>query len=146
VKDPEHEHRPAHVLRHLAMAALEQRQDAGEHRTLADLGRGQRAALDEAHDQDAGGSEHHLGRQAGGMRGAARRQLVEAHHAMQRNVVADPHDEAPAAILDQEVGIGDAALERLRRYLAAPAGQGGGPRQEVARRGLSHRRVSSHPA
>ena len=48
------------------------------------------------------------------MRRAARRQLVRAHHAVNEDIAADPHDIAAAAILDREVLIGDAAGERQR--------------------------------
>jgi hypothetical protein len=40
-----------------------------------------------------------------------------------RDVVADPHDEALALILDQEIGVGDAAFERLGLDRRRPAAE-----------------------
>src|SRR3546814_13602677 len=44
----------------------------------------------------------------------SRRQLVEAHDLVDRNVVADAHHVAPAGVFDQVVLVGDAAAQRLR--------------------------------
>jgi hypothetical protein len=43
------------------------------------------------------------------MRGAARRQFVGAHHAMDKNVVSDAHHAAAFAVVYPEILIGDAA-------------------------------------
>ncbi len=131
VKGPEHQHRAAQVLRHLAVAAAHELDDAGQHLGPADVLGRERPAVDEAHDQRARLGMHHLRRQPGGMRRKRRRALVEAHHLMDRDVVADPDHEALAAVPHDEVGVGHAAGKRLRRDRPAPAGQALGLRFRI---------------
>ena len=54
-------------------------------------------------------------------------------------IVADPHDIFPAAILDHEILVRDAARERLRIDDALPAGEGGRDRAGIRGHGLVHR-------
>jgi hypothetical protein len=64
----------------------------------------------------------------------ARRQLVRAHHAVNRDIAADTHHITAAAILDGEVLVGDAAGERQRVHAAEPDLEF----RHARRRALSH--------
>ena len=130
VEDPEGEHRPADVARHFAVHALQQRQDLAERSRVADVGGGAGAALDVAHDQDAGLGVDDLGRDAGGESRLAGGALVEAHDLVDGDVVADADDVALAGVLDDEIDVGGAAAQRL-------AGRPGRARSRDFWRGLS---------
>ena len=79
---------------------------------------------------------HHARGRARQMRRAARGKLVRAHHAMHRDVAADAHDVAAAAILDPEVLVGDAAGERQRLDPPEPDRQLGDARRRLLLRGI----------
>src|SRR5262249_11860393 len=66
-------------------------------------------------------------RQARGGGGAAGCQLMKAENSVHGDVVADTHEVPPATIGHDEVGIGDATLQRLRRHRTGPAGKRGRP-------------------
>ena len=70
-------------------------------------------AVDESDDERARLVMHDLRRQPRRMGRERGRALIEAHHLMAGNVVADTHDEALAAMAHEEVGVGEAAAERL---------------------------------
>jgi hypothetical protein len=97
-------------------------------------------ALDEVEDEDAGLLVDHLGRDAGAGRGPARRLLGKAHQAVLGHVRADPHDVAAAAVLDREVLVGHAAVERHGVDLAPPDRQGGDAGHVVGGHDVSPRR------
>ena len=93
------------------------------------------ASLDEVEDDNAGFGMHHARAETGQMRGAARSQLVRAHHAVYEDVVADANDVTAAAILNREVLIGDAAGQRKRLNPPGPNRQ----RRDARGRTLSPR-------
>ncbi len=123
MEHPEDQRRSAHMLRHLAMARADERQDALQHRARAHVFGAQGLGFDEAEHQGAGCLMQQFGRQTAGRGGPAGGALVEAHHAVDRDILAHAHEIALARILDQEVGVGDAALDRLWLDLAPPARQ-----------------------
>jgi hypothetical protein len=86
------------------------------------------AYFDEVHHENAGLGMHHAGAQARRVSRSACRELVGADHAMHRNIVADPHDEAATAILDGEVAVGNAPGERHRLHAPEPNGKLGDAR------------------
>ena len=121
VEYPEHVGRSVQPAADLAMAGLEERHQAVEVRCQVGLAEG--AALDEAQHGDAGLDMHHLGRQAGLEGGARGRPLAVAEDVMDRDVAAAAHDEFRSRVLGQEGEVAEAALQRLERNLAPPAGQ-----------------------
>jgi hypothetical protein len=123
VEDPEGQRRTAEVLRQLAMDSLQEWHDRGKACRVADILRGAGTPLDEAHDEDARLRMDDFGRDPGTMGGLTRRPLVEAHHMVDRDIVADTDDEALAGVLDQEIDIGDPAGEPHRLDRALPDGQ-----------------------
>ena len=116
VEHPERQRRPAQVARQLPVHPAQQRQDAFLLPALADVRRAQRTTLHQVEDQHAGLRVQDRGRDAGGVGGAAGGQLVPAQDVVDGDVVADAHEAAARAVVDQEVGVGDAAAHRLRLH------------------------------
>ena len=87
------------------------------------------ASLDEIEHENARLGVHHAGAQARQMRRPARGQLVRAHHPMNEDIVADPHDVAASAILDREVLVGNSAGQRQRVHTPEPDRQRGDARR-----------------
>ena len=81
---------------------------------LAHVRGAKRAALDQVQHEHARLGVQHGRRDAGGMGGAAGGQLVPAQDVVDGDVVADAHEAAALPVVDQEVGVGDAAAHRLR--------------------------------
>ncbi len=98
------------MQRHHAMAGLHQLEDAEEILRTAHVGGGEGLGFDEIEDQRARFEIDDIGREAAFGRGAAGRELVEAHHLVDRDVVTDAHEVFLALVLDQEIGVGDSAL------------------------------------
>ena len=111
------------------MQALQQRRQAGEERRLADVGRRQGPAYDEAGHQQARLVVDHLGRDPPLAGRLLADDLVAAVDAQQRALLAQPRDVRLAVGSDHEVVVRDPACDRLdvdgalRRN---PAGAGAG--------------------
>ena len=120
VERPEHQKRAAQMLDHLRMAKADHLDDALERPFLADGLRRKHVAVDESDDERTRLMMHDLRRQPRRMGRERGRALIEAHHLMAGNVVADAHDEALAAMAHEEIGVGEAAAERLGGDGAAP--------------------------
>ncbi len=111
------------MLRDLVVRAPHQGHHLLEPRTH--VGGFEGAPLDVLEHEDAGfGMDHRRG-DAGRLRRPAGRQLVEAHHAVDGNVLAHPDDEPVVPVADQEIGVGDAAAEGLGLDRPAPDRKGG---------------------
>ena len=120
VEHPEHGARPAQELRNVAVTPPHHIDQALEIGRIAHVLRREGASLDEIEYHNARLCVHHAGGQACQMRRAARSKLVRAHHAMNRDIAADPHDVAASAILHPEVLVGNAAGERQRLHPPEP--------------------------
>ena len=112
MEHPEHRAGPAQELRNVAVAPPHHIDQALEICRVAYVLRREGASLDEIEHENARLGVHHARAQARQMRRPARCQLVRPHHPVNRDIAADPHDVAAAAILDCEILIGDAAGER----------------------------------
>jgi hypothetical protein len=55
------------------------------------------------------------------------RNLVKSHHTVNRDIVADPNDETLATVSDDEIGVGNAATQRLGLHRRGPKVQICGP-------------------
>ena len=97
--------------------------DAREVLRVAHVLRREGAALDEVEHQHARLGVGDARRDAGGVRGAARRELVLAHDAVRLVVAADPDDEFLAVVLDDEIDVGEPAAQIGRLDRVAPQGQ-----------------------
>ena len=120
MEHPEHDAGPAQELRNVAVTPPHHVDQALEICRIAYVLRREGASLDEIEHENARLGVHHARAQARQMRRPARGQLVRPHHAVNRDIAADPHDVAAAAILDREVLIGDAAGERHRLHAPEP--------------------------
>src|SRR5882724_1697567 len=127
LEHPEDQCRSAEMAGHVAVATLQQRQDAPQIGRLAYVAGCEGLAVDILENDGAGFVVEDRWRQAGGGGGAAGRQLVKAQNSMHEDVVTDAHEMTPAAIGHDEVRVGDAAFQRLRRNRAGPAGERGCP-------------------
>ena len=131
--------RAAQVLRNLAVTAPDHVDQALEIGRVAHVLRREGAALDEIEDQRCRALR--APRRGPSPRSCAARLAASSFArttAVHRDVAADPHDVAAAAILDPEIVVGDAAGERLRLHRARPDRQLGDarrrPRRAVIRR------------
>ena len=131
VENPECQGRSAQESGQLAMDPAQQRHDALELPAVAHVRGPQRPALDQIEDQDARLGMQHGRRDAGGMGGPARGQFVPAHDVVHGDVVADAHEAAARPVVHDEVGIGDAAADRLGCNGPAPDRERCGPRARV---------------
>jgi hypothetical protein len=122
MEDPEDLGRPQDMAGQLAMAAPEQ---GGTGFDIApDIGFAKGAPIDEFEHQDARLVMDDAGRQSGGMGGAARQGFSLSRNMMEREIVTQPGDGLPAALIgDAEAHIAEAAFQRLQGDRAMPAGQ-----------------------
>ena len=112
VEDVEGEDRTPDMGEDVAVDAGDEVGGGVERRGVAQVGLRQRRRLDPVEHQRAGLGVMDARREAGGMGGAAERELVEAQDAVLGDVVAEAHDVVAAAVAQAQVEVGDAALQR----------------------------------
>jgi hypothetical protein len=74
---------------------------------------------------------HDLWSEATAMSGKARGEFAISDDAVEGKIVTDPYNERGIAVANDEVRVGDAAVERLRAHRRVPAGQ---PSSDIERR------------
>jgi len=106
---------------HLAVAALQQREDAAQVCRLSHIVGRVGLAVDILEHDGTGFVVQDGRRQLGGGGGLAGSQLVKSQNSVHDDVVADADEMPPTAVGHDEVGVGDAALQRLGCDRAGPA-------------------------
>jgi hypothetical protein len=100
---------------------LEQRYDARDVR--GEVRFAERPAGDEADHHDSRFGVREFRREPGRICGDGGRALTIAEDVMGRNVVAAPHDEALATVIDDEGDVRQTSAQRLDRHLRSPGWQ-----------------------
>ena len=116
LKHPEERRRPREMLRYLAMRTLDQVDNACVIFGRLNIFRSQGPTVDEVDHQRIGVRVAHARRNAGGVSRAARRGFRHPHDIVRRDVTADAHHVAFAAILDEKVVVGQSPGERNGRH------------------------------
>jgi hypothetical protein len=114
------------MRRHLPVTGANHINNAREHSRLTHILGCERAPIDPSHHQRPRLPIYDLGRNPGGMCGALGRKLVCPCDAVHRTVVTDTRHEIAAAVMHDEVGVGDAATQRLGLHRTGPARKVGG--------------------
>jgi hypothetical protein len=73
--------------------------------------------FNESHDDDPVCAIDNFGRNTGGVSRARGRDLVKSHYTMTRDVVANPDDKTLALIVNDEIGVGNAATQRFGLHM-----------------------------
>jgi hypothetical protein len=76
-----------------------------------------RSPFNESHDDDPVIAIDNFGRDAGGMRRTRSRDFVKSHDAMNGDIVAHPNDKTLALIVNDKIGVGNAATQRFRFHM-----------------------------
>jgi hypothetical protein len=98
------------------VANLDQVDDTFQVLLLAHIIFRKRVPFYESHDEDPVCVIDNLGRDAGGVGCARGRNFVKSHYTVKRDVVAYPDNKTLALVVNNEIGIGNAAGQRFGRH------------------------------
>jgi len=114
---PEYKCRTLKKFWYFIVAGLNQGHDTFQVLLLTHFLFGKRLPFNEAHNDDPVCAIDNFGRDASGVSRTRGRDLVKSHYTMNRDVVANPDDKTLALIVNDEIGVGNAATQRFGLHM-----------------------------
>jgi hypothetical protein len=98
------------------MASSDQVKDMFQVLLISNIRFRKRMPLNETHDEEPVCVIDNFRRNPGGVGCTRGRYLVKSHDTVYRDVVANPDDKALVLVVDDKIGVGNAATQRFGRY------------------------------